>query len=118
MNTNKLYPVVINTCTGGFSLSLKALEWLNNNGHRNKHLQEILHSEYKSWFSEGVDLNIPRHHPMLVQCVQSLGKEASGTLSNLEVVYISSNLYSIISDHGEEEIITPDRFKWNNCNDF
>ena len=51
--------------------------------------------------------DIPRHHPLLVQCVEELGKEASGPCSDLAIYEISGNRYRIEEYDGNESVVEP-----------
>ena len=67
--------VVFNNCFGGFSLSVKAVEWLAENGHGK--IKEKA-QEYKKtsdrWARFGCHLSgLDRHDPDLVRCVETLG---------------------------------------------
>lgn len=55
-------------------------------------------------------LDVPRHHPLLVQCVEELGSDvASGPCSKLAIAEISGNMYRIKeSDNGWESVEEPD----------
>lgn len=91
-----MHKVVINACYGGFGLSDKAIARLKEFG-----------LEFR-W-----EHDIPRHHPLLVQVVEELGKEASGTYSNLEIIEINSNMYRITEYDGFEGVKTPsDHEEW------
>lgn len=92
------YQVVINCCYGGFALSDKALAWLANRGVK-------LDSPYPT-----TD-DLPRHHPLLVECVKVLGKEASGDMSKLDIVSVTGN-YRVTEYDGFESIETPEAMKW------
>lgn len=86
-----MHKVVINTCFGGFSLSDKAEKWLSEKG-------------LKFDWSRGIE----RHNPLLVECVETLGKEANGSCARLAVEIIDSNMYRIDEYDGQESVITPD----------
>lgn len=74
--------VVINNCFGGFTLSKKAIEWLEERGAFNTpYLQENL-VRTKDWMaqnSEGYvydDMMLSRDNPLLVECVETLKQES------------------------------------------
>ena len=91
-----MHKVVINSCYGGFGLSDKAIARLKELG-----------LEFR-W-----EHDIPRHHPLLVQVVEELEDEASGTYAKLEVVEIYSKLYQVTEYDGFEGIKTPsDHVDW------
>jgi hypothetical protein len=84
--------IVVNCCYGGFGLSDKAQALLNAS------------DEYGP-----LDLyDIPRHHPKLVSIVESLGDDASGDFSSLQVHEIPGTLYHIREFDGYELIETPE----------
>lgn len=94
--------VVVNRCYGGFDLSEEALKWLKEKG------LEIPYSYYDG----------PRHHPLLVQCVEELGDKASGRFSNLMVYEFEGDQYYIDEYDGMESVETPDTIYWENVNDY
>jgi hypothetical protein len=57
---------------------------------------------------------MPRHHPLLIQVIEELGKEASGDYSNLCISKIDSPLYKIDEYDGSESVVTPDDIGWIN----
>lgn len=96
----KKFKVVINADFGGFGLSRSAIEWLAKRG---------IYQKYP-------DLNyiedIPRHEPLLVQCVEKLGPEMAGRsqITKLEIREIESATYYIEEYDGKERILTPADF--------
>ena len=116
--------VVFNNCYGGFSLSVKAVEWLEVNCTDNE-LRDFIKSlriagkEYSlfskdkclcydvsGWFCD------KRHHKDLVAVVETLGEEANGYCANLAIEEISSKKYHIEEYDGVEEVVTPDESDW------
>jgi len=91
------HKVVYNSCYGGFSLSEKAQEWFEQHGH-------------PSWAEYSPD--IPRHHPLLVQCVEELRDEASGKYARLRIAEIKGNKYWIEEYDGQEWVHTPENTDW------
>lgn len=76
------HKVVYNACYGGFSLSLKAIDWLEQNAKDKSLVSKI--KEYKRlneklYWNYAVD-DIPRHHKDLVAVVEVLGNKASGIM--------------------------------------
>lgn len=74
--------VVINKCYGGFTLSKKAIEWLEERGVFNTpYLQDEL-KRVKNWMNQTLvsyapnDMRIARDNLLLVKCVETLKKEA------------------------------------------
>lgn len=103
--------VVFNNCFGGFSLSVKAVEWLAENGHGK--IKEKA-QEYKKtsdrWARFGCHLSgLDRHDPDLVRCVETLGNlKSSGGLAHLEIAEIKGNRYRIAEYDGAEDVIEPE----------
>lgn len=85
--------VVLNRCWGGFGLSNKAEAWLKEKGVENP---------------EG----LPRHDPLLVEAVETLGEEAGDEYATLVVVEVDTNLYSIEEYDGYETLRTPETMHW------
>ena len=94
----KTYKLVRNADYGGFYLSRKAEQWLAKRGIYNKY------PEIQALY------NLPRHEPLLVECVEELGTEAASEprIAKLEVVIINSPRYYIDNYDGLETIITPE----------
>lgn len=63
--------IVINKCYGGFSLSRAGMEYMGLERDGFGHCRDL-----------------PRHDPKLVECVEKLGDQASGSLAKLTVVEI------------------------------
>ena len=91
--------VVINKCFGGFTLSKKAVEWLEERGVFNTpYLQDEL-KRTKAWMNQTLDsyapndMGIARDNPLLVECVETLKKKAfySG-VSDLVVEEVNGTL--------------------------
>lgn len=92
--------VVINTCYGGFTLSEQAVQWLRDKG-----------SPYPDLHTRNGE--IPRHDPLLVQVVETLGPAAyKAPLSKLEVVTINEDKYRIDEYDGHEVVQTPNTIHW------
>lgn len=90
-----MYKVVINNCYGGFGLSRKAVEMLQDLKHENGD---------KNFIYSQLSDKLPRYDPDLVKVVETLGKEASSSFSNLEVEEIYSRLYKIDEYDGLERV--------------
>lgn len=95
MKENK---VVINTEFGRFGLSREAETWLAKRGIWQKYPE----------LENLVDL--PRHEPLLVACVEALGRKANGRYADLSVVTIKHHGYYIEEYAGKEYVITKDDF--------
>ena len=105
------HKVVYNDCFGGFSLSVKAVKWLAENGHgKIKEIaQAYLENSLDSYSSFGCYLDgIDRHDPDLVRCVETLGKAAGGKCACLNIAKLKGNRYRIDEYDGSEEVIEPE----------
>ena len=102
--------VVINTRYGGYGLSKKATEWLAGKGVSSaiKYLKENADDSYFTWYADDIE----RHDPLLVECVETLGDEASGSAADLQVEVITGNVYKIDEYDGFESVIEPDDIGW------
>ena len=115
--------VVYNSNYGEFLLSMKAVEWLEQNGKDNK-LREFIKSmlidkcnsrlkdEYiccyvSDWFED------MRHHKDLVAVVEALGNDANGRNTKLAIANIYGNKYRIDQyDVAESVITSEDNERW------
>lgn len=111
--------VVINTCYGGFGLSDEACEWLLNHGFGDisenpefdpNRPHNSLNRKYYLGYS------FSRHDPLLIQCIEELGKEANGFSARLMVYEFNGDLYQIDEYDGMEYVRTPDTERWININ--
>lgn len=48
-----------------------------------------------------------RTHPLLVKCVETLGVDASGKYSDLEIEEVEGDYYQILESDGMETVTTP-----------
>lgn len=123
------HKVVYNACYGGFSLSMKAVDWLEYNSKDETLLEHIkncrkdrLYSisafrDQMLCYSVSEYFDCKRHHKDLVTVVEALGNKASGTCAELEIMEISGNQYRIDEYDGFEEVITPEGSDWIIIND-
>jgi hypothetical protein len=111
-----MHKVVINTCFGGFGLSEKARNWLE----RVVSLcpEALWDTERESEFKYTMVSAMPRHHPMLVACVEEFGKAANGECAELKVVEIPGNQYIINEYDGAEAVTTPESIEWLDVHSF
>ena len=91
-----MHKVVINDCYGGFALSREAEDWLYDN----------------YGLKADAYLDLTRHDPRLVKCVETLGEKANSTFSRLKIVEIEGRIYIIENYDGKETIIQPDDIDW------
>ncbi len=93
--------------SGGLHLSERAIGWLRERG---------MEFDVESTCKYGPFVDIPRHNPLLVKCIETLGEEANGPengwtpKAELHVATISGTYY-YIDDHdgGGEEVIDIDK---------
>lgn len=92
--------VVINNTYDGFSLSKQAIRWLEKHkAFKTPELeQELKRIKNKSKtrlylnHDSDDDMKLGRDNPLLVQCVETLGKEANGEFANLAIVEVEGEL--------------------------
>jgi len=130
--------VVINRCYGGFGLSAEAKEWLVERGVLNAITEytvpwghggeeregQIVDADWRGVDGEepsvyhgyeyaGEEEDIPRHHPLLVEVVETMGTErASDRYARLAVAEIPGTSYWIQEYDGAEALRTPESMPW------
>lgn len=87
--------VVVNRCCGGFGLSSIAANMI----------EERLGCKFNTY-------SHPRHCPVLVSIVESLGDQASGSFAELDVQELKGNKYIIRKYDGAEWIEEPADINW------
>jgi len=87
----KRVKVVYNRCYGGYSLSDEAVDWL---------------------LKQNCVEDPPRHDPMLVECVETLGGVANGRLASLAVRELKGRSYRLEDDDGFETVVEPEDLGW------
>ena len=119
-----MHKVVFNNCYGGFSISLKAVDWLEHNSKDEALLEHIKNckedSEYSTsafkeqllCYSVSDFFADKRHHKDLVAVVETLGDEANGSCAALGICRINGRQYRIDEYDGAEEVITPEGYDW------
>ena len=95
--------VVINSCYGGFSLSKKGSERLNE-------LEKNAQVDPKYGFV----YNTERHNPNLIKVVEELGKEANGSCANLQIIEIPDGVDYTVKDYDGFEWIAERHRTWPN----
>lgn len=136
-NTRK---IVLNMCYGGFSVSPKAALWLYEKGmpkistpvedYFNKSSFENELRKWKNYLNnaessffirvfspdEKFVINVrpePRDHPLLVECVETFGKEANGEFAELRIVSIPSDVDWEIEEYDGREWISEKHRTWS-----
>ena len=107
--------VVYNACYGGFSLSLKAVDWLEQNAKDESlvnYIKDMKQTTNKLFWGDLVGDHLPRHHKDLVAVIEALGDGADGDCAELCIAHISGNQYRIEEYDGAEEVVTPEESDW------
>lgn len=119
--------VAYNRCFGGFSLSRAAAEWLRDHGH-----EEIIAEmkQREEWaknkdnaISRGYERggfmddywggDLKRSDPLLIECIETLGKAANGSCSSLAIAEVPPGTsYRIDEYDGNESVVTRDDYEW------
>lgn len=120
--------VVYNSNCGEFLLSMKAVEWLEQNCKDNK-LRDFIESMHIVYYEQlplvGRDCPAPlkdeyiccyvsdwfediRHHKDLVAVVEALGNDVNGRNAKLAIANIYGNQYRIDQYDVAESVITPE----------
>lgn len=116
-----LHKIVYNRDYGGFSLSLQAIDWLEQNGSKeikqviqkikndatnnvsSQHSQELYIIYHIADYFDSL-----RHDPDLIAVVEALGDKANGECARLAIMTIDGNMYRVETYDGAEDVITPD----------
>jgi hypothetical protein len=114
--------IVINSCYGGFGLSIEALYELYLKGCPivedvrklvvgDNHTDEVIpFNNFLASFSNYHEL---RGHPDLIEIVEKLGVKADGVYADLKVVEIPDDVEWIITDNDGMETIEETHRTWN-----
>ena len=103
--------IVINDDYGGFSVSKKALEWLADKG-MDEAKRELNRQRQVSIDCYYIFDREERANPLLVECVETLGKESNGQLASLKVVEIPDDVEWQIEEYDGYEWIAEVHRKW------
>ena len=92
-----MHKVAYNVCFGGFGLSREAILWLGRHG---------IYKKYPD--INDLDM-LPRHEPLLIQCIEELGEDVNNNISlnKIRIKEIDSDMYYIEELGGNEAVITP-----------
>ena len=92
-----MHKVAYNACFGGFGLSREAILWLGRHG---------IYKKYPD--INDLDM-LPRHEPLLIQCIEELGEDVNNDISynKIRIKEIDSDMYYIEEYCGSETVITP-----------
>lgn len=100
--------IVINNRCGGFGLSKRATVWLAERG------LEIATPDQAEWgfdWSPSED-ELPRHHPLLVEVVETLGEKSWGTYAKLRVIEIPDDTDYLVCAYDGDEWIAEAHKTW------
>lgn len=105
--------VVYNNTFGGFSLSKLAAIWLAGRGNEEAIVWLAnLNLGGERWGKDFCPQDLQRHDPLLVECVEELGKKSNGSSAELAIYKLKGRRYLIEEYDGSEAIIEPDDQKW------
>lgn len=93
--------IVVNRCFGGFSLSQEAKVWISKN------FPDTIVDSFDTY-----GCGMKRDSAALVQCVEALGKNASGRCASLQVVEIPDDVDWDIEEYDGSETIVEKHRKW------
>ena len=93
--------IVINSCFGGFSLSIKA---------------EILYCERKGMNAKETDdfysRELERDDPLLIEIVEELGEKANGRHAELDIIEIPDGVGWVVEEYDGLEHIAEKHRTW------
>jgi hypothetical protein len=87
--------------------------WLASRGIEEAVAWLSTHAE--SWGASGdvfFPASLPRHHPLLVECVETLGAASGDHYSCLKIATLCGRKYRIEEYDGLESVVEPDDVKW------
>ncbi len=100
--------VAYNKEYGGYELSKSDAEWLIEHGIEEPYKTLIQDSLWEPYFYN-TGYGIPRHHPLLIQCVESRIRE--GNL-DIGIEEIEEDMYYIEEHDGAERVLTINSTGW------
>jgi hypothetical protein len=106
--------VAYNACYGGFALSKKAAHRLLELGAKEMMEEIDIVEDPNNTFltSDNYTCRVERHDPRLIQVIEELGSEASGSYAELKIKTLSGNRYIIDDYDGNERITEPQDIDW------
>jgi hypothetical protein len=120
--------VAINMCYGGFALSKKAVLWMAERGcdAAAKEIAKMAQPKEREWWKwdEGDtgkmmsyswhpwDDDLPRHDPLLIECIETLGDKADGPCSSITIVEIPDGVKYEIDEYDGLERIHEEHRSW------
>ena len=117
------HKIVYNSDFGGYSLSDKAINWLEEHGSdktkkfiaqkRIEANEKTINNSTKIFYvMDALRYFLERHNPDLVAVVEALGKEVNDTFSSLAIEEIDGDEYIIEEYDGRETVVTPEDICW------
>lgn len=115
--------VAYNACYGGFSLSTEAVQLARRlSGNPNWGDCTLVGEPYsdgsgvreESFGSDShhLDSSYPRHDPVLIEVIETLGSLASGECASLEVATLKGDRYIVDEYGGFESVQEPEDISW------
>lgn len=114
--------VVVNRCYGGFGLSMVACDWLLENGFDiGRDVKDLKRMNEESRKKYGLDRDLyslslyddkKRADPVLVRCVEELGKKSFGAYAELEIVEIPDGVDFEIEEYDGMESVHEKHRSW------
>ncbi len=104
--------IVINGCYGGFSISREAAQYMADRGSNAAKLElENYTGEYRGrWYGY---IDCERNDSLLVEAVETLGQDASGSCANLQVVEIPDGVSWVIEEYDGLEHVAESHRTWS-----
>lgn len=106
--------VVINVCFGGFSISKKAAEFMAEKG--SEQAKAALESLDVRFYGYGYSKKFPTYYDrsdaLLVEAVETLGKEANGSYAELSVVTVPDDVDWEIDEYDGNEHVEEKHRRW------
>lgn len=104
--------IVINNCFGGFRISQKCAEFMASKGHKQAEAELKEGDFYGFGYAKGFNDGYSRTDPILVEAVETLKEEASGSFSELKVVEIPDDIEYYIHDYDGLETVHENHRSW------
>lgn len=104
--------IVINTCYGGFSISKECAEYMASKGHKQAKAELKNEPFYGYGHVKGFKDSYSRTDPILIEAVETLGKEANGTFAELKVIEIPDGINYYIDYYDGVETVREEHRSW------
>ena len=117
--------IAYNTCYGGFSLSAKAVQlgrqisgdpaWAGVTRIKGEPVPDDPRPDLTAALDamDMYSVEIPRHDPVLIQVIETLGSDADGKCASIAIKELDPGTkYRIDEYDGREWVATPDDYEW------